>query len=189
MFGQQSGGRESAAASDRSVWARCRAAEAVGDEEETERFLDLAGFAEGSLDAEDHARIAEFLAAYPDAAADVAAARSIVPEAPSEAVIARAAALVREEAVADQGGVVVRLAQRRHERRLPGVARWASLAAAVAVASWLGFSLGVDTSRSFSQIAVQAGVAAAPAADDGGLRDLLDPSTGFLRELTGGAQT
>jgi hypothetical protein len=64
---------------------------------------------------------------------------------------------------------------------LPGIARWASLAAAVMVASWLGFALGTDFSVYFGQTD--------QASEDGFLRDMLDPSTAFLRDLTPGSQT
>src|SRR5262249_47527746 len=59
--------------SGRGLWQRSRQAEAPADE--SLRFLDLAAFAEGGLDPDEHDRIAAFLVADPDAAADVAAAR------------------------------------------------------------------------------------------------------------------
>ena len=65
------------------------------------------------------------------------------------------------------------------------MARWGSLAAAMAVASWLGFTLGADTSLSLGQ----AGARTGQAGEDGFLRELLDPSTGFMRDLTEGSQT
>jgi hypothetical protein len=46
-------------------------------------------------------------------------------------------------------------------------------------------TLGVDTSQSIAQ----AGIHAVPAVQDGVLRDLFDPSTAFMRDLTGGTQT
>jgi len=49
------------------------------------------------------------------------------------------------------------------------------------VASWLGFAMAGDASAFFSPVS-QAG-------EDSLLRDLLDPSTAFLRDLTGGVQT
>ena len=51
----------------------------------------------------------------------------------------------------------------------------------MAVASWLGFTLGMDTSLSFTQFR-QTG-------DDSFLGELVDPSTDFMRDLTEGAQT
>jgi hypothetical protein len=58
------------------------------------------------------------------------------------------------------------------------MAGWGSLVAATAVASWLGFKLGMDTSLSFG-----------PAGEDGFLSEMLDPGAGFMRELTEGNQT
>ncbi len=61
------------------------------------------------------------------------------------------------------------------------MARWGSLVAAMAVASWLGFTLGMDTSLSLTQVR-QPG-------EDSFLGELLNPSTDFMRDLTEGAQT
>ena len=61
------------------------------------------------------------------------------------------------------------------------MAGWGSLVAAMAVASWLGFTLGMDTSRSYAQIR-QGG-------EEGFLREFLDPSAGFMRDLTEGTRT
>ena len=48
--------------SDRALWQRCRLAEAPADE--SLRFLDLAAFAEGGLDPDEHDRIAAWLRVY-----------------------------------------------------------------------------------------------------------------------------
>jgi len=165
---------------DAALWRRSRVAEMI--EEEAERYLDLAGFADGRLDPDDRERVAERLAGDPVAAADVAAARARGErlEPISEPAMARACALV--DGGAPRHGAVIRFPLFRRERpRLLGVAGWGSLAAAMAVASWLGFTLGMDTSLSFTQ-ARQAG-------EDGFLREFLDPSTGFMRDLTEGPQT
>ena len=61
------------------------------------------------------------------------------------------------------------------------MARWGSLVAAMAVASWLGFTLGMDTSLSVAQVR-QTG-------EDSFLGELLDPSTDLMRDLTEGTQT
>jgi anti-sigma factor RsiW len=164
---------------DAALWRRSRTVDATADEAEAERYLDLAGFADGRLDSDDRARVAEWLAGDPVAVGDVAAARALAgrPEAASEPVIARACALVEP-----QRGTVIPFAPRhRKSLRLPGMARWGSLVAAMAVASWLGFTLGVDTSLSIAQIR-QGG-------EDGFLREFLDPSAGFMRDLTEGTQT
>lgn len=167
---------------DGALWRRSRATDAA--EDEAARFLDLAGFADGRLDADDAERIADWLARDPLTASDVAAARAVAAagqlDPAPEAVVARAIALV--------GGGVVRPAEvipfplrQRQPARLPGMARWGSLVAAMAVASWLGFTLGVDTSRSLTQIG-QVG-------DHGFLHELLDPSTAAMPDLTEGTQT
>src|SRR5579884_3514156 len=134
---------------DGALWQRSRTTEA--GEDEAARLLDLAGFADGLLDIDERERVAELLAGDPAAAEDIAAAQALsaaaehLPAAP--AVVARACALVPRTAAvipfpSRRGGSVL---------RLPGMARWGSLAAAMAVASWLGFTLGMDTSRSIAQ--------------------------------------
>ena len=59
-----------------------------------------------------------------------------------------------------------------------GLIRWGSLAAAIAMASWLGFAMGSDTSLALSQ--------SGAASDASFLPELLDPGTGFLRDLSDG---
>jgi anti-sigma factor RsiW len=176
--------RDSAAGvPDRALWRRCRMVDAA--EDEAERYLDLAGFADGHLDPDDRERIAEWLAGDPIAAGDVAAACALAtmaerPEAVPEPIVARACALVGGND--PQPSKVIPFAPRhQNSPRLHGMARWGSLIAAMAVASWLGFTLGMDTSLSFAQTR-QGG-------EDGFLGELLDPSTGFMGDLTEGAQT
>ena len=70
--------------------------------------------------------------------------------------------------------------QRGRNAGLPEMARWASLAAAVVFASWLGFTLGMDMSGSFGM--------GGRNGDDGGLNELFDPSTSLMRDLTEGPQ-
>lgn len=166
--------------SDGALWRRSVMTDAVPNE--TERLLDLAGFADGLLDADERERVAEWLARDADGAADVAAARSIaaesdsLPPAPHE-MIARAAALVG----GGRYGNIRPFPTAAGRARLQRAAGWGSLAAALAVASWLGFILGVDTSLPFSQFQ--------QVRDDGFLSELLDPSAAFARDLPGGAQT
>jgi anti-sigma factor RsiW len=165
---------------DAVLWQRSRTAEII--EAEAERYLDLAGFADGLLDPDDRERVAERLLRDPVAAGDVAAARSRAErsEPMPEPAIARACALV--PGGAPQRGAVIRFPLFRRERpRMLGVAGWGSLVAAMAVASWLGFTLGMDTSLSLAQ-GRQAG-------EDGFLREFLDPSAGFMRDLTEEQQT
>ena len=175
-----SGRQPPAPLSDGALWRRSRAADTA--ENEAERYLDLAAFADGRLDPDDRERIAEWLARDPAAAGDVAAARSLAgePMTVPESVVVRASSLVGRGAA--RRGAVILFAPRQHDRpRLQRMASWASLTAAMAVASWLGFTLGVDTSLSFSPLG-QSG-------DDGFLHELLVPSAGFLRDPSGGAPT
>jgi anti-sigma factor RsiW len=183
MPGDGANGEPRAASPDGALWRRSLAIDVAGDEDE--HFLDLAGYAEDRLDPDERDRIAERLAKNPLAAADVAAARAFARSgSPGEAapsqIVARACALVADGM--PLSGRIIQFPQfLRPQPTLHGVARWAGLAAAVVVASWLGFALGGDASAIFSPVS-QAG-------EDSLLRDLLDPSTAFLRDLTGGVQT
>ena len=161
--------------SDPELWRRSVVTEAV--EDEAEHYLDLAGFADGMLDADERERVAERLAGDPDAAADVAAARALTGDARHEAtpetVIARARTLVDDN--------VIRFRPRaRVEVMARWAAQWASLAAAVVVAGWLGFTLGMDASGALTQNG---------AAEDGFLDELIDSPAGLLRDLAEGRQT
>lgn len=165
---------------DRELWRRSRATDAV--EDEAERCLDLAGFADGLLDPDDRERVAERLAGDPDAAADIAAALALGGaegnETP-EAVVARACALLGGNPPA-AGNVIPLRPRPRMQAMARGAAQWASLAAAVVIAGWLGFTLGMDASGAF---------APSRAGDDGFLDDLIDPPAGLMRELTEGPRT
>jgi len=169
---------------DGALWRRSRMTDVP--EDAAERYLDLAGFADGQLDPDDQARVGEWLDRDPIAAGDVAAARTIAgmarqPPTVPEAIIARALSLVGAGTPQVAAVIPFPSRQQRERPRLNRVAGWGSLVAALAVASWLGFSLGVDTSLSFTQ--------SGQAREDGFLHELLDPSTGFLRDLPGGFQT
>jgi hypothetical protein len=170
----------------RTLWLRSRTAEMPDDE--TEWFLDLASLADGMLDDEDeHDRVAAYVAADRVAAADVAAARAIsiggiAMPGGLEPVIARALALV--DGAPPSARVVPFLPPPAGRRVLQGVAQWGGLAAALAVAGWLGFSMGSGASLRLS----------APGqlqqfGEGNFLPELLDPSTGFLRDLGEGRQT
>jgi anti-sigma factor RsiW len=173
---------------DVALWRRSGETDAAPDE--AERFLDLAGFVDGQLDPDDHDRVAALLAADATAADDVAAAsmlgRMAIHEKPlpanelSPEMLARACALSATDTHTAQ---IVAFPVRRRERSvLQGMARWGSLAAAMAVAGWLGFTLGMDTSQSLTHGVGQT-------TEDSFLREILDPSTGFLRDLTEDTQT
>ena len=168
---------------DAALWRRSRMVEMI--EDAAERYLDLAGFADGWLDPDERERVAEQLAGDPTAAGDIAAARAITASAERvggipESAIARASSLVGGSE-AQRATVIPFPLGPRDRPRLQGMARWSSLVAAMAVASWLGFTLGMDTSLSFVQNR-QTG-------EDGFLREFLDPSAGFMRDLTEGPQT
>ena len=179
---QRGDGPPLSGASERALWQRSTAAAMA--EDEAERFLDLAGFADGLLDPDEQERIAERLARDPAAAEDVAAARALaerglLDEAVPLQVIARACALVDETPA--RGASIIPFPRRfRPQPNLPGVARWASLAAALLVASWLGFDLGSTTSAALAPT-VQA-------PEDSLVRDMLELSTGFVRDLTEGVR-
>jgi anti-sigma factor RsiW len=163
--------------SGRALWQRCLRAEASVDERE--RLLDLAAFAEGDLDPDEHDRIAAWLAADPEAAADVAAARLLCgdgDEAPAaiDRIVARA---VASHPAPARSGIYAFLSRRRI--LVHGLAQWGSLAAAVAIAAWLGFSMGSDAWFTLSQ----------PRFDDGTAIELFDPGTGFLHDLPAGIET
>lgn len=170
----------------RTLWHRSCAAEM--SEDETGRFLDLAAFADGMLDDEDeHDRVAALVAGDRVAASDVAAARAISTGGIAlpgglEPVIARAASLVEE--VREPASVIPFVQPQAGRRVLQGVAQWGGLAAALAFAGWLGFSMGSGASLTLSAPGQP------PQLGDGNfLPELLDPSTGFLRDFGESQQT
>src|SRR5689334_882259 len=101
---------------DRRLWQRCRVMDAA--EDEAARFLDLAAYADGLLDPEEEGRVAALLAADPEAAADIRAARALAgteaKTAGLERIIARAAAIPGDSDLAS--GKVVPLAARQGRR-------------------------------------------------------------------------
>jgi anti-sigma factor RsiW len=160
----------------RGLWRRCRMVEMP--EDEAARFLDLAAFADGLLDDEERDRVASLLAGDPAAAADVAAARALSASGAAsvrlEHIIARADALV-DEAPASRR--VLPFVPRSRQHMLQVVAQWGSLAAAIVVASWLGFAMGSGVSLTLSQPDQTSRIGEASF-----LPELLDPTTGFLGE-------
>ena len=168
---------------ERELWRRGSVAEIP--ENEFDRFLDLSGFADGRLDPDEHDRVADHLAQDPEAAADIAAARalaqrSLTGEVAPAHVIARACALV-DEKPAGTAGIIPFPRRHRPQPTFTGVARWAGLAAALVVASWLGFDLGSMTSAAFGP--------GMQSPEDNLVRDMLEPSSGFVRDLTEGMRT
>ena len=160
---------------DRALWRRSCRTEAP--EDDVARFLDLAAFADGLLEPDEHDRVAAFLARDPATADDVAAARKIdggavEPPARLERIVTRACAAFPGETNAR---VVTFVRPPGRHRILHGVAQWGSLAAAIAMAGWLGFAMGSDASRTLSD-PVSSGDASV-------LPELFDPGSGFLRDL------
>jgi hypothetical protein len=172
-------------AAGRDLWQRCRTIEAP--ERITQRFLDLAAFADGLLDEDEHDRVAERLAADPIARADVAAARAlsvggIAMPGGIEPMIARAIAILDNAAVSNRTAAASPVPGRRAV--LQAMAQWGSLAAAIAFTSWLGFAMGRGTSLTMIQPGPVSQIS-----DENFLPDMLDPSTGFLRDLGIGQQS
>ena len=180
MRPDEDGGERSGRSPDKALWQRSRALDMPADE--AERFLDLAGFAEGRLDADECERVAALIAADPEAASDVEVARSLAglsAVAPA-AVVARASAIIGDGVAAE--GRVIRLPLRRWQRPTwRTAAQWSSLAAAIAMASWLGFAMGSDASFAFAPVS--------QTSDEGPLGDMLDPATGFLGGFGEGRHT
>ena len=168
-------------ASDRQLWQRCCVRDAP--EDEAERFLDLAAFADGLLEEDEHDRVAAWVTLDREAAADVRAATTVdmAGQSPAvlERVVARACAIISEGD--SQTGHVVPLARWRERRLVERFAQWGSLAAAIALAGWLGFGMGSDTSLALSER--QQPGAAIP------LTDVFDSPSGFLNDLAEGLHT
>jgi anti-sigma factor RsiW len=159
-------------APERILWRRSQEIET--NPAETERFLDLAGFVDGRLDDDERERVAALIAGDPLAAADAEAARALLTAAIPDAggdIVSRAAALLDP---AQAGGEVLAFPQRLPPSRLwPAAAGWSSLAAAIALACWLGFDLGRDLP----------GLASITRpSDDLGASELIDPATLALRD-------
>jgi len=166
---------------NRQLWRDCQNMDAA--EDEAARLLDLAAYADGTLDEDERDRVAQLLAADAEAAADVAAARALAGAdtgSADERIVARAAALVPETAA--QAGIMLPFRRAARRPNLQWAAGWASLAAGLAVASWLGFAMGADASLAFHS-PDQA------ISQEGPLPDLLDPTSGFLGNLADGRQT
>jgi anti-sigma factor RsiW len=161
--------------SDRALWRRSCLTDAT--EDEVSRFLDLAAFADGLLEPDESDHIAALLAADPAARDDVAAARGggagtdVLPGT-LERIVGRACAILPSEPTSR---VVAFSPRPRRRRILQGVAQWGSLAAAMVLASWLGFAMGSDTSRALT--------APVTSNDASFLPELFDPGSGFVHDL------
>jgi anti-sigma factor RsiW len=165
---------------DRVLWQRGQITDAV--EDECARYLDMAAFAEDRLDPDERERVAEWLRSHPDAAGDIAVARALASGAPyaalPETVVARACAIVGDAGPSRRGSVVA-FRPRADRRPVLAIAQWSGLAAALVVAGWLGFTLGMDTSGMIARTGAEP--------DDGIAQELFGSSPAFFRDLTGGA--
>ncbi len=167
---------------ERRRWWRGR--EVQANRAESERFLDLAGFVDGRLDNDQRERVAALIAAEPTAAADAAAARVLIAAtlpAVSDEIVARAAALIGPAQPTLAGGEILAFPRRSpppRPRAWPNAARWSGLAAAIAVACWLGFDLGGDLP----------GIASiAHPSDELGAAELIDAAPLALRDPSEGS--
>jgi anti-sigma factor RsiW len=165
--------------SDRDLWRRSCLTDAP--EDEAARLLDLAAFADGLLEPDERDRVAALLAKDSAAAHDVAAARALHGVSLSgglERVIARACALAPGEL---DPRVVAFVPPPPRRRIFHGLAQWGSLAAAIVLASWLGFAMGSDVSRTLR--------GPLPSGEANFLPELFDPGSVFLRDLGEVART
>jgi hypothetical protein len=163
---------------DREVWRRSQEIDAPPDE--AEWLLDLAAFAENRLDADDTARIAALIARDADAAGDIAAARALADTtiaAADEQIVASAAALVDESR--SEAQLIAFPLRRPVARPWYSAATWSSLAAAIALAGWLGFDLGSGLSGTLPL---------GHSADEASASELLDPAPLLLRDFTESSQ-
>jgi len=154
-------------------------------EDEAARLLDLAAYADDRLDVEERERVVALLADDGEASADVRAARALAGVEPAlaglEQIIARAVAILPDVGVGAGPARVIPFTPRPGRRAIEVFAEWGSVAAALALASWLGFAMGSDTSRAL--------VGPQPTNDTTLLPELFDPAPGFLRDLGEGART
>lgn len=173
--------------SDYNLWRICREIDAPDDE--AARLLDLAAFADGTLDEDDRDRVAAWIDGKAEIMGDIAAARALtaaaVGTAPA-AIVERAGAAYSEGFPGTAEIVAFPPFRARADRPAANwrnVAHWGSLAAAVLVAGWLGFNLGIETWNDYNQINQTNQIT------DDQLHELLDPSAGFMRDLTDAART
>jgi hypothetical protein len=182
----------------RALWRRSRSQEMPADDPAL--LLDLAAFAEGGLDPEEAACLSALVDEMPEIATDIAVARSLAGTEGErnllvDRVIARAASL--EPGAGDDAGSPGNVVEFRRplilkpmgrggpgrsgHRELQRFAQWGSVAAAVVLASWLGFAMGRDASSAITQFEQPS--------EDGLLREVFDPSTGFMRDLADAMRT
>ncbi len=161
-----------------ALWQMWKAADGARDQGPAPDDLTLAAFAEGGLAAAEHAAIVSLLAQHAELAADVAAATAPAAIDDSDPVLAAIVARAQSLVAAPSDGIVPFRAAPR--QRVAGAtswrfaARWGSLAASVALVSWLGFALGNDAYGSLAALELRA------SAPTGVADELLDPPAGFF---------
>jgi anti-sigma factor RsiW len=159
-------------AEDAALWRRWQALApemAPGTAVAPEPLL-LAAYAEGRLGEAEAAAVERWLAAAPEALADLAAARAVgnaVAEAAAETMIVRAQALVP---AAGPKVVPLRRPQPQLGRWRMAMA-WGGLAASILATSLVGFTLGNDT---------YASLMTSTATTDSAYGDLLDTPSGLF---------
>lgn len=164
---------------DRELWRRSQ--ETAAEPDEAACLMDLAAFADNRLDDDDTARVAALIAGDLDAAADIAAARTLgtaVTAPADEHIVLRAAALVAGSE-RPEARVIAFPNRRSTVRPWYSAATWSGLAAAIVLAGWLGFDLGSGLSN-----APPFGVAT----DEALASDLFDPAPLLLRDFTESSQ-
>ena len=164
-------------AQERALWRRWSAigtdAAGEGPGGAAPDALTLAAFAEHRLSGPARAAVEAFLAANPEVAEDIAAARQAAGTA-AETVddVALAATIARAAALVHADNVVPFRPVRRTASPWPAAARWGALAASLAMVSWLGFALGSNAYGDLAALDRQSGIRLAD--------ELLDPPSGFF---------
>jgi hypothetical protein len=132
-------------AKDAALWQRWRQHAHPATGRDAADWLALAAYAEGRLDETQAEPVEDWLAEHPEALADLTAARAAAASplpAASEAVIARAAALV--EPMAGAQIIPFRTAAGPHRPAWRMAMAWSGIAASLLVTSLAGFALGND---------------------------------------------
>jgi anti-sigma factor RsiW len=163
-------------AQQRELWRRWIDLAGTGASEEPDEMA-LAAYAEGRLDLAAAEAVEAYLAAHPEVAEDVAAARGLAGAALPARGAELAAAIARASALVPGSGdrVIAFAAIRPAAPRWRFAAQWTALAASLAMVSYLGFALGSDASSNLAALDQRrAGLA----------DELLDPPTGFLGGIT-----
>jgi hypothetical protein len=136
-------------AKDAALWRRWRQHAHPAPHFGAAEPMAVAAYAEGQLDEAQAAPVEDWLAAHPEALADLVAARaaaaSPLPEA-STHLIARAAGLVQSPGESPGESNVVRFRRAAGARQQPWrmAMAWSGIAASLVATSLIGFSLGSD---------------------------------------------